>query len=162
MIPGSGRTPGEGHGNPLRYSCLENSMDRGGYSSWDRKVSDTTERLTLLLPFDVLITCFFAAKFLCMLSAPSPPQQGPPETCEKLPPGLEFSASPPRKTYLSTSGYTFFCCCCYNACGIIVPQPEIEPILPAVEVPSLNHWTIREVSCIFFPVNTVNSIKTEN
>ena len=32
-IPGSGRSPGEGHGNPLWYSCLENPMDRG--ASWD-------------------------------------------------------------------------------------------------------------------------------
>ena len=29
LIPESGRTPGEGNGNPLQYSCLENSMDRG-------------------------------------------------------------------------------------------------------------------------------------
>ena len=29
-IPGLGRSPGEGHGNPLQYSCLENPMDRGG------------------------------------------------------------------------------------------------------------------------------------
>ena len=28
-IPGSARSPGEGNGNPLQYSCLENSMDRG-------------------------------------------------------------------------------------------------------------------------------------
>ena len=28
-IPGSGRSPGEGNGNPLYYSCLENSVDRG-------------------------------------------------------------------------------------------------------------------------------------
>ena len=28
-IPGSGRSPGKGNGNPLQYSCLENSMDRG-------------------------------------------------------------------------------------------------------------------------------------
>ena len=28
-IPGSGRSPGEGNGNPLQYSCLENLMDRG-------------------------------------------------------------------------------------------------------------------------------------
>ena len=28
-IPGSGRSPGEGNGYPLQYSCLENSMDRG-------------------------------------------------------------------------------------------------------------------------------------
>ena len=27
-IPGSGRSPGEGNGNPFQYSCLENSMDR--------------------------------------------------------------------------------------------------------------------------------------
>ena len=29
LIPGSGRSPGEGYGKPLHYSCLENSMDRG-------------------------------------------------------------------------------------------------------------------------------------
>ena len=29
LIPGSGRSPGEGHGNLLQYSCLENPMDRG-------------------------------------------------------------------------------------------------------------------------------------
>ena len=31
LIPGSGRSPGGGHGNPLQYSCLENSMDRGAW-----------------------------------------------------------------------------------------------------------------------------------
>ena len=30
-IPGSGRSPGEENGNPLHYSCLENSMDRGAW-----------------------------------------------------------------------------------------------------------------------------------
>ena len=41
----SGRLPGEGNGNPLLYSCLENSMDRGlvDYSPWDCKELDTTE-----------------------------------------------------------------------------------------------------------------------
>ena len=29
--PGSGRSPGRGHGNPLQYSCLENLMDRGAW-----------------------------------------------------------------------------------------------------------------------------------
>ena len=32
-IPGSRKSPGEGSGNPLQYSCLENSMDRGAW--WD-------------------------------------------------------------------------------------------------------------------------------
>ena len=31
--PGSGRSLGEGHGNPLQYSCLENPMDRGAWGS---------------------------------------------------------------------------------------------------------------------------------
>ena len=32
-IPGSGRSPGEGNGNPLQYSCLENPMDRGTWQA---------------------------------------------------------------------------------------------------------------------------------
>ena len=31
LIPGLGRSPGEGNGNPLQYSCLENSTDRGNW-----------------------------------------------------------------------------------------------------------------------------------
>ena len=43
-IPGFGRSPGGGHGNPLWYSCLENLMGTGlvGYSPWGRKESSTT------------------------------------------------------------------------------------------------------------------------
>ena len=39
LIPGLGRSPGEGNGNPVQYSCLENSMDRGAWQvprSWKR------------------------------------------------------------------------------------------------------------------------------
>ena len=45
-IPESGRSPGEGHGNPLQYSCLENPHGERrlvGYSPWDCKGLDTTE-----------------------------------------------------------------------------------------------------------------------
>ena len=45
LMPGSGRSPGEGNGNPLQYSCLENL----GYSPWSRKESEVTEGLTLLI-----------------------------------------------------------------------------------------------------------------
>ena len=46
-IPGMGRSPGEGHGNPLQYSSLENPHRQRslvGYSPWGRKELDTTER----------------------------------------------------------------------------------------------------------------------
>ena len=48
LIPGSGRSPGEGNGNLLQYSRLENPMDRG-YSPWGCKESNMTEQLTLSL-----------------------------------------------------------------------------------------------------------------
>ena len=49
-IPGSGRFPGKGNGNPLQYSCLENPMDGGAWRATvhgGRKESDITEQLTL-------------------------------------------------------------------------------------------------------------------
>ena len=47
-IPGSGRTPGEGNSNPLQFSCLENSMDRGTWRATVHGVSelDMREQLT--------------------------------------------------------------------------------------------------------------------
>ena len=58
LIPGLGRSPGEGTGNPLQYSCLENSMDRVSYSPWDRKELDTTEQLTVSVQFSCILYLF--------------------------------------------------------------------------------------------------------
>ena len=38
-VPGLGRSPGEGNGNPLQYSCLENPMDRGAWQATDHGIS---------------------------------------------------------------------------------------------------------------------------
>ena len=40
-IPGSGRSPGGGHGNQLQYSCLENPMDRGAQKATARGVAQS-------------------------------------------------------------------------------------------------------------------------
>ena len=46
-IPGSERSPGEGNGNPLQYSCLENPMVRGAWQAIVHRVAelDTTEAI---------------------------------------------------------------------------------------------------------------------
>ena len=54
-IPGSGKSPGEGNGNPLQYSCLENPMDRGacqatvhGVTKSQTQLSDRQNRIVVL------------------------------------------------------------------------------------------------------------------
>ena len=51
LIPGSGKSPGGGHGNPLQHPCLENLMDRGAWRATAHKVaqSDTAEAIAWAL-----------------------------------------------------------------------------------------------------------------
>ena len=46
FIPESGRSPGEGNGNPLQYSYLENSMDRGAWWATVRRVTNRHDLAT--------------------------------------------------------------------------------------------------------------------
>ena len=46
LILGSGRSPGEGNGNPLQYSCLENSMGRGAWRATVHGVTKSQTQLT--------------------------------------------------------------------------------------------------------------------
>ena len=63
-IPGSGRSPGEGNGNPLQYSCLENPMDRGAWwatvhgvaKSWTR-LSDFTFTFKSIIAKRIDVNC---------------------------------------------------------------------------------------------------------
>ena len=51
-IPGSGRSPGEGNGSPLQYSCLENPMNKG---AWLATVHGVAKSWTLLSDFTITI-----------------------------------------------------------------------------------------------------------
>ena len=53
LIPGLGRSPGGEHSNPLQYSCLENSMDRGAGWATVHEVAetDTTGQITLYINY---------------------------------------------------------------------------------------------------------------
>ena len=48
LIPGWGRSPGGGHGNPLQCSCLENPKDRGAWRATARRVTQSRTRLRQL------------------------------------------------------------------------------------------------------------------
>ena len=64
-IPGLGRSPGGGHGNPLQYSCLENPHGQrslAGYSPQCRKESDTTEHLNTI---QHMVTKILEAQKIC-------------------------------------------------------------------------------------------------
>ena len=56
LIPGSGRSPGEGNGNPLQYSCLENPMDGG---AWQATVHGVAKSQTQLSDFNFTFTYSF-------------------------------------------------------------------------------------------------------
>ena len=84
-IPGSGRSPGGGHGNLLQYSCLENSMDRGAWwamvhgaaksrTRLKRQHVSTNETRNVCGPSEYDATSFTSAKVKPHFRATSQPQ----------------------------------------------------------------------------------------
>ena len=72
LIPGSGRPPGDGNGNPLQYSCLENSMDRGAQRA---AVPGVTKSRTQLREKDQALpgqwSCGSVIKYSILKTAPA-------------------------------------------------------------------------------------------
>ena len=74
-IPGLGRSPGGGHGNPFQYSCLENSMDRGTWQTIVHIITKSWTRLKQLSMHTyayvyIYMKCYseFWRVFLCVFS----------------------------------------------------------------------------------------------
>ena len=67
-IPGLGRSPGEGNGNPLQYSCLENPMDRG---AWWATVDGVAKSRTRVSNFTIFLSFFLYAfsQFSCSVGS---------------------------------------------------------------------------------------------
>ena len=63
LIPGLGRSPGEGNGNPLQYSCLENPMDRGAWWATVHEVTRVGHNLATKPPNS---WCVFIPNFLLL------------------------------------------------------------------------------------------------
>ena len=136
LIPGLGRSPGRRSGNPLQYSCLENSMDRGAWraivhgvtKSWTRLCDGQFHFLKLFVPPAPLPMGFPRQE--CWSELPCPPPGDVPH------PGIELGVPALQADCLPSEppGH-----------GILIPRSGIEPMLPAVKTWSLNHWTTREV-----------------
>ena len=56
-IPGLGRSPGEGHSNPLQYSFLENPMDRGAWPATVHRVAESQTQLKQLSTYACMLAC---------------------------------------------------------------------------------------------------------
>ena len=84
-IPGSGRSPGEGNGNPLQYSCLENPMDRGAWWATVYGVAKSRTRLSdftsLSLSEKLLVCSCFNIRFIGLSrNLPDPSLRTKPDT----------------------------------------------------------------------------------
>ena len=129
-ISGSGRSPGEGNGNPLQYSCLENSMVRGTWWATVLGVSKSQTRLSrcwmMEKPSHQFLFSSIFHLFIYLFGCPC----------------LHCSTWTSLVAVHGLSGCdTWFTCC--TICGILVPWPGLEP-MSVVEAQSPNHWTAKE------------------
>ena len=111
-IPGWGRCPGGGHGNPLQYSCLENPHGQrslAGYSPWDHKELNTAERArthTHMRHKYAAVCLVYTAPSRCLLAPPAEDSHSPASVhffaglSVRWPPGSQLSLSLPAASPL--------------------------------------------------------------
>ena len=79
LIPGWGRSPGEGNGNPLQYSCLENPMDRGTWRATVHRVAKSRTRLS-----DFTFTFIFIIGYQIISAAAAKSLPSCPTLCDPI------------------------------------------------------------------------------
>ena len=140
VLWGSGNSSGEGNGNPLQYSCLENPKDRG---AWQAAVRGITRIGHLYLLYLNSLLCWQTRAALVWGSYST-------QTCiaawtVSLPISFCFCSS----SFSSFFFFFFFPSSSFWLHGmwylILVLVPGMEPVPPALEAWSLNHSTTREV-----------------
>ena len=114
LIPGWGRSPGEGNGNPLHYACLRNPMDRGAWwvtQSTGCKESDATEKLNNSNNAPHLLSILHHPAWLTSEASLDPP---PPPLLPSLFLPLQGQNSPLRLR----SNHTFVCVCSESSINV--------------------------------------------
>ena len=133
LIPGSRRFPGEGNGNPLQYSCLENHMDGG---AWSRLLSMGSQRVRHDWETSLILTLNLSTKVnyissVCWVT----------ESCLTLVMPWTVACQAPLSIGFSRQEYWS---------GLPFPSPGnlldpgIEPRSPALEADSFTVWVTRE------------------
>ena len=114
LIPGLGRSPGEGNGNPFQYSCLENPLDAGACQATVRRVARSRTRLN---DFALMFSNLMSKQVSWVLGAP-------------LANKLDSSKGlwqPPNCSWLVRAQLTTWACNCHLGAGVSLlglnPQP---------------------------------------
>ena len=131
LIPGSGRSPGGGNGNPVQYSCLEHSMDRGG---WPAKLHEVTKIWTWSNDWEHTYIHH---------------TESTPVHCNSICNLAKLMNIRITSIIQISGGYGlfkfFFSWLRGMASRSSVLSPGMEPRPPTLEAQSLNHWTTRKV-----------------
>ena len=145
-IPGSGRSPGEGNGNPLQHSCLENPMEGGAWWATVHGVAKSRTRLSYFT-FFLFFLCYHSLLVEAITSTPRF-MGSDRDPCLSFKILLLFFQIVILRACLL---FIYLFLSHLEACGISVPHPGMEPVPSAMEAQNLNHCTSREVPCPRLP-----------
>ena len=91
-VPELGRSPGEGHGNPLQYSCLENPMDRGAWWATVHRVAKSWTQLKRFSMHTLMLSHSLSPPFLTLTVTWSKVAQSCPTLCDPMDCSLRCSS----------------------------------------------------------------------